>query len=93
MKLKCKLCDYTQVVEQGKEASATVLMVTHVQKRHGPKAFAAVNAIAAYMSTYFFEPIAPVLGAPSPEDADTYKETKKALLQGFRDWAKAGIVK
>jgi len=100
MKLQCKMTNgkgkaCLHVVDAGSDAvKGAIQMVMHVQTRHPTEAMGAVNAIAAYVSTYFFEPVVPT--AASAFDAVTgieeqYKETRKTLLQGFREWAKTGV--
>jgi fructose-1,6-bisphosphatase/sedoheptulose 1,7-bisphosphatase-like protein len=90
MKLKCKICGH--VVDTGVDpVQGAILMVTHVQTRHAKLAFAAVNAIAAYVSTFFFEPLVSDPVSEGVNLFEQYKETKKTLLHGFREWCKAGI--
>lgn len=101
MKLQCKMTDgkgkaCLHVVDSGADpVKGAIQMVMHVQSRHPVVAMAAVNAIAAYVATYFFEPVVipPVPGAgdDNAQIADAYKETRKTLLQGFREWAKTAV--
>ena len=92
MKLKCKLCTHVADVKDPVMSAASMTM--HVQTRHSKVAMCAVQAIAAYLSTYFFDPVgeATVAHASVPTaEQEAYKETRKTLLQGFREWAKVGI--
>lgn len=104
MKLQCKMTDgkgkaCLHVVDSGADpVKGAIQMVMHVQLRHPVVAMSAVNAIAAYVATYFFEPVprvisesAPVFDLEMPTQEDVYKETRKTLLQGFREWAKTGV--
>jgi hypothetical protein len=102
MKLKCKVCEYV-VDTTSDPVQSAIAMVKHVQVKHGKLAFAAVNAIAAYVSTFFFRPVDSMSvdltnGTASNDELikalhaeETYKETRKTLLQGFKEWCKAGI--
>lgn len=97
MKLKCKLCNHVVDVANDPIKGA-VMMASHVQTRHAKLAYGAVQAIAAYLSTYFFEPVVDGPAVLKPDDVDVvlgvteqYKETKKNLLQGFREWARVAI--
>ena len=97
MKLKCKLCNHVVDVANDPIKGA-VMMASHVQTRHAKLAMGAVQAIAAYLSTYFFEPVVESLTSDTKETTpdqmamyETYKETKKNLLQGFREWARVAI--
>ena len=107
MKLKCKLC--THVVDVKDPVMSAASMTMHVQTRHSKVAMCAVQAIAAYLSTYFFDPVGEATVAHAsvptaeqftspmplalliPREQEAYKETRKTLLQGFREWAKVGI--
>lgn len=102
MKLKCKLCAHEVTIGEN-VLSGSALMIRHVQERHQKVGLNAMMALGGYASTYFFEPV--VCSVPTAPDRDSigdhgpdahpdvaaYKETRKALLQGFREWAKGNI--
>jgi len=88
MKLKCKLCDFEVVVEDALKGSAA--LIQHVQKKHVSKGMEAMFALGGYVSAQFFEPVAT---EPLEPMEDMYKETKRAMLVGFREWCAGNIHK
>lgn len=87
MKLQCKICKHEVSIGENVIAGS-VQMITHVQTRHPKVGMNALMALGGYVSTYFFEPVAT---QPLEPTEDMWKETKRTLLQGFREWAKTGV--
>ncbi len=83
MKLQCKLC--STVVEVTEPIQGGITMVKHVQTKHAVKAFEIINAIAPYAATFCYT-------VPDAE-VNAYNDTRKALLQGFKEYAEVIGVK
>ena len=97
MKLKCKIEKCGHVIDTtGMDAlGVPVVMVKHVQERHMKVGYMAIQAITAYLSTFFFDVVVPpedvVPGQTQIEPLEAYQATKKTLLQGFKEWARTGV--
>ena len=104
MKLKCKIEKCGHVIDTtGMDAlGVPVVMVKHVQERHMKVGYMAIQAITAYLSTFFFDVVIPpedvVTGQTQVESLEAYvtgvgkyQATKKTLLQGFKEWARTGV--